>query len=297
MPTMRRIVLLLVLAALVVAGGCDGDPEASSRVSVRDAALTDALGPVDDAVVLLVSGPDEVACGEAAEFEIVVENTGTTEWTDQYRLLSVDPRGLVGDLERAVPEPAAPGESVTFRFAWQAPETPGRRSLFWEFLDSEGDAFELSVSALATVRCDPPAFRLREVTWLDEDVRMWERTSELMEVRFREDDSQLCFIHTRSGDWENVEVDGVGVAANTWVFIYRDDQWYGATWDWLATDESCKFTSSVSGTNIRRSPFDTIDGWEPLSGEVLYFMVSGLARSEETRNVMERSNAVRVVWP
>ena len=52
----------------------------------------------------------------------------------------------------------------------------------------------------------------------------------------------------------------------------------------------------MAGDHIKRAPFDEASGWRPESGQVLYFMVSGLAR-DGMRNAEERSNVVRVVWP
>ena len=85
--------------------------------------------------------------------------------------------------------------------------------------------------------------------------------------------------------------------ANPWVFIYEGGQWYGATWEWLrAPGQTCKNTSSVAGDHIKQAPFDAASGWTPQSGGTYYFMVSGLARGG-LKNVQERSQPVKVVWP
>ena len=102
-------------------------------------------------------------------------------------------------------------------------------------------------------------------------------------------------------DWFRVRR-AVATAANPWVFVWVADlghlggTWYAATWEWMRPGQTCKNRLSVAGDHIKQSPFHPTSGWRPSSGEELYFMVSGLARSSE-RNNSERSNVMRVVWP
>lgn len=262
-----------------------------------DASNRDALVPAFDAELISVTGPELVTCGEAALFEISIRNLGSAIWTDEYRVSTIESLGFAGDEESSLTGLVESGQVAMFQFSWQAPDTPGRRNLTWELQGPDGYVFALGLDAQTEVRCEPPDFRLRDVSWLDEDIRMWERTSELGDIVFREDNTQLCFAHSQSDEWANLEVEGQPVAANVWIFIYRDDQWYGVTWDWLARGDVCKFTSAVSSENIRRAPFSIEDDWAPYSGEVLYFMVSGIVRGTEERNVMARSNVRQVIWP
>jgi len=142
---------------------------------------------------------------------------------------------------------------------------------------------------------DPPALDLSRVTWLHTDVSGWPEVAALDSVTFRS--GQICLDYNRADVWPIRTISGgVDVVANPWVFIWRDGRWYGATWEWLRPGQRCKAQTSVAGDHIKRSPFDAASGWRPTSGEVLYFMVSGLARSTE-RNAMERTRPVRVVWP
>ena len=297
MALYRTPVVFVWLLLMLLGWGCEDSSEASPRMMQWDASGRDALVPAFEAELISITGPESLNCSEDALFEISIRNLGSAIWTEQYRVVTVESRGLRGDEEVALTGLVDTGEEATFQFSWQAPDTPGRRNLTWEMMGPEGYVFALGLGLQTEVRCDPPAFRLREVSWLDEDIRMWERTSELEEIVFRDDNTQLCFAHTRSDDWENLDVEGQAVAANVWVFIYRDDQWYGATWDWLARGDVCKFASAVSSENIRRSPFTIEDEWSPYSGEVLYFMVSGIVRGTESRNVMARSNVRQVIWP
>jgi len=147
------------------------------------------------------------------------------------------------------------------------------------------------------VICEPPALDLSEVVWLDEDISEWDQTVDLMEVRFRAGGTEFCFVPLEEMAFGEIAVDGIVVAANTWVFIYQDERWYAATWDWLRRGQACKLSSSLTGDSIRREPFDAFSMWSPTAGEVLYLMVSGVVRGTDLRNQRERSNPVRVVWP
>ncbi len=141
---------------------------------------------------------------------------------------------------------------------------------------------------------EPPPLDLGAVTWLHTNVSGWRVTARLESVTFR--GGQICLNHDRADAWPNGDINGVVVAANPWVFIYQGNRWWGATWEWMRPGQTCKNQSSVAGDHIKRAPFDAASGWRPRSGQVLYFMVSGLAR-DGMRNAEERSNLVRVVWP
>jgi len=146
-----------------------------------------------------------------------------------------------------------------------------------------------------TPTVDPSAPELASVEWLHTDVGDWPETATLLSVTFR--GSQICLDYDRAYDWSSVTIGAdTQVVGNPWVFIREDDTWYAATWEWLRPGQTCKNEGSVAGDHIKQSPFDEDSGWRPESGQVLYFMVSGLARLGE-RNVMERTNLVRVVWP
>lgn len=143
---------------------------------------------------------------------------------------------------------------------------------------------------------DPPKLDLAKVTWLHQNVSQWPVKVKLDSVTFK--DSNICMNHNiATKDWPTAEVGGATVVGNPWVFIYKNDRWYGATWEWLrAPGQTCKSRKAVAGDHIKASPFDAASCWRPTSGEVLYFMVSGFARGGLS-NRQERSDAVRVVWP
>ena len=148
----------------------------------------------------------------------------------------------------------------------------------------------------------PPPLDLNKVTWLHKNAASWKVTVKLQSVTFKAD--QICLNHDIQGKgWPSASVSNVEVIANPWVFIWRDNKWYGATWEWLRAGppvQTCKSKSSVAGDHIKQAPFNKAPFmppkyWQPAKGEVLYFMVSGFARGGLS-NVQERSNPVQVVW-
>lgn len=142
----------------------------------------------------------------------------------------------------------------------------------------------------------PPELDLNNVVWLHKNVSSWPVTVNLSSVTFS--GGLICLNHDiASKNWPIGSTGSTDVVANPWVFIYHNDQWYGATWEWLRPPgQTCKNMSSVAGDHIKVAPFDAASGWTPSSGETLYFMVSGIARYG-TPNVQERSEPIRVVWP
>ncbi len=147
----------------------------------------------------------------------------------------------------------------------------------------------------------PPDLSLSDVTWLHTDVSGWSVTAGLSSVSFSS--TEICLDYDKAGVWSSVIIGGdTEVVANPWVFIWHpslDDlggQWYGATWEWMRPDQTCKGQYGVAGDHIKQDPFGITSGWRVSSGERIYFMVSGLARSTE-RNHEERSEPLLVTWP
>ena len=99
--------------------------------------------------------------------------------------------------------------------------------------------------------------------------------------------------YDKAGQWPLYGSGDDAVDGNLWVFVNWEGKWYAATWEWLRPGQTRKFRYAVNGDHIKKSP---LDRWSPRSGEILYFMVSGLARFSE-RNIHERTNIVKFVWP
>ena len=136
---------------------------------------------------------------------------------------------------------------------------------------------------------------LDSVTWLHPDISSWPVTTDLS-IDFTS--NSVCLRYDKKNTWDTVTIFGsTDVVANAWVFAQRNGRWYAGTFEWMRPGQECKAMSAVEGGHIKVSPFDEASGWQPQSGEELYFMVSGLIRNPSYRNVMERSNVVRVTWP
>ncbi len=147
----------------------------------------------------------------------------------------------------------------------------------------------------------PPLLDLSRVTWLHTNVSGWPVTANLSTVRFSS--TEICLDHDKTSTWTAVTIEpDVDVNANPWAFIWSPDvssyggQWYGATWEWMRPGNTCKGSYAVAGDHIKQGPYHPTSGWRASTGEVFYFMVSGLARSWE-RNQEERSDPVRTTWP
>jgi len=142
----------------------------------------------------------------------------------------------------------------------------------------------------------PPPLDLAKVKWLHTNVSGWPVKAKLSSVTFK--GSLICLNYDKANTWPKNQISGVDVNANPWVFIWHGGKWYGATWEWMRPGQTCKNKSSVAGDHIKQKPFDKASGWKPKSGQVLYFMISGLARmGSAITNVKERTAPVKVIWP
>jgi len=292
----------------------DGEDTASSEATAADSAADSAdtarrdtapPSEEDDARVVSHDLPTRMACGEEVNAEVSMHNTGWATWSREsaHKLGAVDDsdpfhsHGNRVQLPEGVEVPT--GSTWTFELELVAPDDPGTWTTDWRMVHEAVRWFGESVAAEVEVACDdpdtggPPALDLDQVTWLHTDVSSWSVTSDLSSVSV--DGSSICMDYDKADTWPIYDYDGTDVVGNPWVFIWYDDRWYGATWEWLRPGQACKNRDSVAGDHIKQSPFVDID-WRPSSGEVLYFMVSGLARSS-FRNVEERTQPLRVVWP
>ncbi len=264
-------------------------------------------GVPDAAELLSHDLPTTLACGETFDTRVTVRNTGTETWTRDagYKLGAVDDSDpfYTQDTRVWLPEdrevPA--GAAWNFDFELVAPDTPGTWTTDWQMVHEHVQWFGEQASVDVDVACDtetsgdtPPPLDLNDVTWLHTDVSGWTKSGTLSSVTFTS--SQICLDYDKANSWPIFDMDGTEVVGNPWVFIYQDEQWYGATWEWLRPGQTCKSIDAVAGDHIKQSPFASDSGWVPTSGQVLYFMVSGLARSGD-RNVTERTGVVKVAWP
>lgn len=307
------------------ADGSRADLGARRDVSTTDAAASDATeidaglgppaefglpppldmppGPADAAEVVSFELVDQADCGGEVTGRVTMRNVGRSVWRrdDGYQLVAVDGDPLHADGGR-VPMvddlDVLPGQTCEFEVRLRAPDEEGDHRTDWRMARDGFGAFGPVASRELRVRCPapeaPPPLDLGDVTWLHTDVSGWRETARLESVTFR--GGQICLNHDHADAWPHGDINGTVVAANPWVFIFHDGRWWGATWEWMRPGQTCKNKTSVAGDHIKRAPFDQASGWRPRPGQVLYFMVSGLAR-DAMRNAEERSNFVRVEWP
>jgi hypothetical protein len=139
---------------------------------------------------------------------------------------------------------------------------------------------------------DDDPIDLNKVVWLHTNVSKWAVTAKLNAIKIKTE--TVVVDYDKACVWPGESTDGgEPVNANPWVFVDLDGTWYAATWEWLKVCQTEKFLYTIDGSHIKVPPLNT---WHPVSGETYYFMVSGLAR-DSTRNVLERSNLLKVVWP
>lgn len=133
---------------------------------------------------------------------------------------------------------------------------------------------------------------LAAVNWLHTDVSSWPVTSKVTDVEIGS--STIAIEHTKAGDWPEMDYSGIKVEGNPWVFVNRNGQWYGATYDWLRPGQTEKQVSASDiGENIKLEP---LASWQPQPGELVGFMVSTPAR-DSSRTSNERTNVVLTHWP
>ncbi len=246
--------------------------------------------------------PTALACGESFEAAITVRNEGSADWTREagFKLGALDDSDpLYEDGVRVWLEDddlVTPGDEHTFEFTLTAPDEAGVYRTDWRMVHEGVRWFGPSAASDVAVACPGlPPLDLGAVDWLHADVSGWTQTATLASVSVS--GGTICLDYDHANVWPiDVIGDGVEVVGNPWIFIYEDDRWYGATWEWLRPGQTCKNASSVAGDHIKRAPFDAASGWTPTSGTTYWFMVSGLARASE-RNALERTNVVEFVWP
>ena len=154
-----------------------------------------------------------------------------------------------------------------------------------------------------TVNNDVSDFSWDKVRWLNShDVNGWSETSQITSVQVKQN-GQVCIDHNKKGQWPPATPLGGDtlLEGNPYIIVKIGDTYYAATYEWLRPGQVCKlghagplsvtYSGNDSiGAHTKRSPLQT---WAPTGGEVVGFMVSGLARNQVTPNARERSN---IVW-
>ncbi|HCP46832.1 MAG TPA: hypothetical protein DIU15_12370, partial [Deltaproteobacteria bacterium] len=261
----------------------------------------------DAAIVVSASFPAQLDCGATAMASVVVENTGAVSWTraEGYKLGAVDDEDPFYSSDTRIwladGDEVLSGSTHTFSFLLEAPAEPGLYLSDWQMVHEAvqwfGDVTTHEVEVTCVDDAPPPATGppdLSTVTWLHTDVSQWPQTATLSSVTMS--GPNICLDYDQANAWPVFLFNGTAVVGNPWIFIWQDNQWYGATWEWLRPGQTCKAASSVAGDHIKQDPFGQFSGWVPTSGTTYWFMVSGLARTSD-RNVEVRTNLVPLVWP
>ena len=281
----------------------DSDPGPPDTATDADP----ATGAEDASELVAHQLPTALACGETFSTRVTMRNTGTLTWGRDglYKLGAVDDQDPFYERDTRVWLPdgveVPPGASWSFDFELSAPDSPGTWLTDWQMVHESVRWFGETAAETISVACseappdpEPPAPDLSKVTWLHSDVSGWPQTGTLASVSVSS--SEICLDYDKADVWPIYDDSGTEVVGNPWIFIYQDSTWYAGTFEWLRPGQTCKNVDAVAGTHIKQSPFSEDGGWVPQSGDVFYFMVSGLARSS-VRNAEERTNLVRVVWP
>lgn len=137
-----------------------------------------------------------------------------------------------------------------------------------------------------------------DVTWIDPNISSWPITS-VLDVNVS--GASLIVNHSKTNSWPASAIIGNSErCCNTsvWVFAKLGGRWYASTFEYLRPGQNVKQAKTVSGTYIKRPPFLASGfNWKPSTGEVLGFMVSGLARfSLSNVNIAERSGVFLYRW-
>ena len=281
----------------------DTSTPSTPPVRSHDSAGEDTAPGLDDARVLSVDAPVTLQCGEATSFLVEVENRGTTTWSRDAatKLGAVDGDDPVATKNRVkLPEGARvePGDTWVFEVEVEVPaDTEGAVTTDWQMVREQVHWFGEPGSASISLSCpdeEPDPIDLAEVNWLYNDISDWPVTSTLESVTFNA--TELCFDHDKLNEWPEYDLFGVWVTGNAWIFVWEDDHWNAAPWEWMQVEVPCKFQETVAGDHIKHEPYGEFSGWRPTSGETYWFMVSTPAR-HGTWTIEERSNLVSAVWP
>jgi hypothetical protein len=98
---------------------------------------TDGLRYLSD---LTIPDGTQVAPGEGVDKRWQVENSGTCNWDERYRLMRISGEKLGVDGEQAL-YPARSGTQAEIRILFTAPKEPGTYRSAWQAYDPQGQPF------------------------------------------------------------------------------------------------------------------------------------------------------------
>ena len=146
---------------------------------------------------------------------------------------------------------------------------------------------------------DVSDFSWDKVKWVrDADVSGWEESSEVTSVEVKSYGA-ICIDHTEKGQWPErpAQKDGdVIVEGNPWIIVKMDGKYYASTYEWLRPGQVCKLHELKTKGGLQKLYEDAlpdltaIKNWTAKGGDVVGFMVSGLARHKVSPNTRKRTN-------
>jgi hypothetical protein len=264
----------------------------------------DIQGPWEKYIISKVTGSGPINAGDTVSFRSAEWNTYCSAEGSGGHQIHCN-AGSVGASERfklllnAEPVSGGPGPGTICGDGLCAPGVENCGTCLSDCPCPNGKTCKNSDCATPELPSEPPPplpNNLAGVVWLHHNVTKWPQTANLSSVTFKGD--SICLKYNKSGVWPGVVINkekNTIVNGNPWIFVYQNGTWYAATWEWLRVNQTCKSADSVAGDHIKQNP---LQDFLPVPGATYYFMVSGLARNYPSiKNVKERSNVVKVVWP
>ena len=160
----------------------------------------------------------------------------------------------------------------------------------------------ISSNSTDVVDNDISDFSWSKVAWLNShDISNWEETSEITSIDVKQN-GQICIDHTKKGQWPEASPTGsTSLEGNPYIIAKIEGTYHIAAYEWLEPGDVCKLGSenSLSKTYSGKNSIGAKIGIDPLGtltlrgGEVVGFVVSGLARNYVTPNAKERS---QILW-
>lgn len=132
------------------------------------------------------------------------------------------------------------------------------------------------------------------VDWMDNDPSSWPVNDELYSVSIS--GRTINVPHSKAGKWPLAYPFGDSTTAEgtAWIFVYKNNRWKAATFDFLRPGQTSKGTDNI--TDACGALRGELSNFTPTAGQLYGFMITGIARSGYTNNIQERSNVVMQTW-
>ena len=139
-------------------------------------------------------------------------------------------------------------------------------------------------------------FDMNEVKWLNTNVSKWKETSKLTNVSISLNRTNIK--HSHNEIWKAVTLGkdsngkDVWVNANAWIFVEIKGTWYASTFEYMRPKQVRKDLGYRLIPKHTKAPH--IKDFQLMHGDIVYVMMSGLARNPKHKSIQERSNVLKV---